>query len=297
MHSYLNKMMKDLCCIGHITRDKIITPQSEVYMDGGTSFYMSRGMSQLPHNVNYELVTKVGQGQMPEVEKLRQRDIDVRCYESRHTVYFENRYGIDTNARTQRVLAKADPFTLDEMRPLEAKVFHLGTLLSDDFAPEVVKYLSTKGRISIDAQGYLREVVGEQVHAIDWKDKEAVLAYTDILKLNEHEMRVIANSDDPRTVARQLADLGVREVVITFGDYGSLIYADNKFFEIPAYTPKKVVDATGCGDTYSTGYLYCRLQGMGYEESGKFAAAMCTLKLEHSGPFDNNISDIERIIG
>ncbi|MDT3388092.1 MAG: ribokinase, partial [Bacteroidota bacterium] len=43
--------MKDLCCIGHITRDKIITPQSEVYMAGGTSFYMSRGMSQLPHNV------------------------------------------------------------------------------------------------------------------------------------------------------------------------------------------------------------------------------------------------------
>ncbi|MDD4534956.1 MAG: carbohydrate kinase family protein, partial [Prevotella sp.] len=112
-----------------------------------------------------------------------------------------------------------------------------------------------------------------------------------------HEMRVITNSDDPRTVARQLADLGVREVVITFGDYGSLIYADNRFFEIPAYTPKKVVDATGCGDTYSTGYLYCRLQGMGYEESGKFAAAMCTLKLEHSGPFDNNISDIKHIIG
>jgi sugar/nucleoside kinase (ribokinase family) len=57
-----------------------------------------------------------------------------------------------------------------------------------------------------------------------------------------------------------------------------------------------VVDATGCGDTYSTGYLYCRSQGMGYEESGKFAAAMCTLKLEHSGPFDRTIKDIRKII-
>lgn len=81
--------MTDICCIGHITRDKIITPESTVYMAGGTSFYMSYGMSRLPKTVSYKLVTKVGKGQFPEVEKLRQAGIDVRCYDSRHTVYFE----------------------------------------------------------------------------------------------------------------------------------------------------------------------------------------------------------------
>ena len=35
---------------------------------------------------------------------------------------------------------------------------------------------------------------------------------------------------------------------------------------------------------------------MGYEESGKFAAAMCTLKLERSGPFDGTIDDIYEVI-
>lgn len=288
--------MKDICSIGHITRDKIVTPQSTVYMAGGTSFYMSRGMAQLPPQVSYQLVTKVGQGQMPEVEKLRSLGLDVICYPSTHTVYFENTYGENSNNRRQRVLAKSDAFTIEEMRPLEARIFHLGSLLSDDFPSEVVEYLSTKGRVSIDAQGYLREVVGEHVHAIDWKDKERILACTDILKLNEHEMKVITNSDNPRTVALKLAEYGVREVVITLGSYGSLIYAEGRFYEIPAYQPAQVVDATGCGDTYSTGYLYCRTQGMGYEESGKFAAAMCTLKLEHSGPFDRSIADIHRIV-
>ena len=177
--------MTDICCIGHITRDKIITPESTVYMAGGTSFYMSYGISRLPKTVSYELVTKVGKGQLPEVEKMRQAGIDVRCYDSRHTVYFENKYGANSDNRTQRVLAKADPFTLEEMKPLEAKVFHLGSLLADDFSPEVVEYLSTKGRVSIDVQGYLREVVGEEVRAVDWKDKERILACTDILKLNE----------------------------------------------------------------------------------------------------------------
>lgn len=288
--------MKDICSIGHITRDKIVTPKNTVYMAGGTSYYMSYGISRLPEKVSYQLVTKVGEGQMGEVEKLRQAGVDTLCYPSRHTVYFENRYGIDTNNRTQRVLAKADPFTLEEMRPLEARVFHLGSLLADDFPPEVVKYLATKGLVSIDVQGYLREVVGEDVRAIPWKHQEEILAATSILKLNEHEMEVITNSKDPRTVARTLADQGVREVVITLGSYGSLIYADRHFYEIPAFQPREVVDATGCGDTYSTGYLYCRLQGMGHAEAGRFAAAMCTLKLEHNGPFDGTLADIERVM-
>lgn len=288
--------MTDFCCIGHITRDKIITPESTVYMAGGTSFYMSYGISRLPKMVSYELVTKVGKGQLPEVEKMRQAGIDVRCYDSRHTVYFENKYGANSDNRTQRVLAKADPFTLEEMKPLEAKVFHLGSLLADDFSPEVVEYLSTKGRVSIDVQGYLREVVGKEVCAVGWKDKKRILAYTDILKLNEHEMEVITHSKNPRTVALQLADMGVKEVIITLGSYGSLIYCEGQFYEVPAYKPQVLVDATGCGDTYSTGYLWMRMQGASCEEAGRFAAAMCTLKLEHSGPFDKTLADIHRVM-
>lgn len=294
--NHKSKGKVDICSIGHITRDKIVTPDNTVYMAGGTSFYMTYGISHLPRKVGYQLVTKVGEGQKPEVEKIEAMGIDTICYPSRHTVYFENRYGIDSDNRTQRVLAKADPFTIDEVRPLEAKVFHLGTLLADDFAPEVVEYLSTKGIVSIDVQGYMREVVGEDVRAVDWKDKERILACTGILKLNEHEMEVIAGSKNPRTVAIKLAEHGVKEVIITLGSYGSLIYADGKFYEIPAYKPTRVVDATGCGDTYSTGYLYCRALGAGYEDAGKFAAAMCTLKLEHNGPFDKTIEDIKRVV-
>lgn len=288
--------MKDICCVGHITRDKIITPEDTVYMAGGTSFYFSYGINQLPKNVSYQLLTKVGKEDMVEVERMRAQGIDVLAYESKASVFFENRYEANQNHRTQRVLSKADPFGVDELKEVDAKIFHLGSLLADDFSPHLVKYLSSKGQISIDVQGYLREVRGQQVHAIDWKDKYEILKYTNILKLNEYEMEVIAHSQDPRSVARTLAEWGVKEVVITFGSYGSLIYAEGDFFEIPAYAPLQVKDATGCGDTYSAGYLYCRAQGQGYEESGKFAAAMCAQKLAHSGPFDGTIDDIHEII-
>ena len=288
--------MKDICCIGHITKDKIITPRHTVYMAGGTSFYFSYAFSHLPQNVSFQLVTKLGESEMQSVEDMRKAGIDVQVYPSRHTVYFENKYGENQNDRTQRVLERADPFTIDEMQEVDAGVYHLGSLLSDDFSTDVVKYLSTKGRISIDAQGYLREVRGEKVYPIDWAEKREILAHTDIIKVNEHEMEVITGFTDPRAAALRLAEWGVKEVCVTLGSEGSIILADGKFYDIPAYEPKEIVDATGCGDTYSAGYLWCRAQGMGFEESGKFAAAMCTLKLEHSGPFDRDIDDVRRVM-
>lgn len=288
--------MKDICCIGHITKDKIITPRHTVYMAGGTSFYFSYAFSHLPQNVSFQLVTKLGESEMQSVEDMRKAGIDVQVYPSRHTVYFENKYGENQNDRTQRVLERADPFTIDEMQEVDAGVYHLGSLLSDDFSTDVVKYLSTKGRISIDAQGYLREVRGEKVYPIDWAEKREILAHTDIIKVNEHEMEVITGFNDPRAAALRLAEWGVKEVCVTLGSEGSIILADGKFYDIPAYEPKEIVDATGCGDTYSAGYLWCRAQGMGFEESGKFAAAMCTLKLEHSGPFDRDIDDVRRVM-
>lgn len=255
--------MKDICCIGHITKDKIITPRQTVYMAGGTSFYFSYAFSHLPQNVSFQLVTKLGEGEMKSVEDMRQAGIDVQVYPSSHTVYFENKYGDNQNDRTQRVLERADPFTVDEMREVNAGVYHLGSLLSDDFSTEVVKYLSTKGRISIDAQGYLREVRGEKVYPIDWAEKREILAHTDIIKVNEHEMEVITGLTDPRAAAKCLAEWGVKEVCVTLGSEGSIILAEGKFYAIPAYEPKEIVDATGCGDTYSAGYLWCRAQGMG----------------------------------
>lgn len=277
--------MFDICCIGHITRDKIITPQYEASLSGGTSFYFSYAIARLPRKVSYRLVTKLGRFDVEEVKRMRAERIDVVAFTCNNSVFFENRYEGDQNKRTQRVLVKCDPFKISEMNGVDAKVYHLGSLLNDDFSPQFVRELSTRGNISIDVQGFLRDVRGQDVVAVDWKEKLDILAHTHTLKLNEHEMEVITGLTDPRQVARQIASWGVKEVVITLGSNGSLIYANNTFYEIPAYPPRKLVDATGCGDTYSAGYLYCRAQGLGFAESGKFAAAMCTRKLEATGPY------------
>lgn len=288
--------MKDICCIGHITKDKIVTPNRTVYMAGGTSFYFSYAINQLPKDVTFSLVTAMDPTEKEPVEKMLKAGIDVSMNASRNTVFFENIYGENQNERKQRVLAKADPFTIQQLEHVDAKVFHLGSLLADDFPTEVVEYLSSKGRVSIDVQGYLREVRDEKVYPIDWKEKLKVLKHTYYLKVNETEMETITGLKDAHEAAKLIHAWGVTEVIITLGSEGSLVYVDDKFYEIPAYPPHEVVDATGCGDTYSAGYLYKRLQGATPTEAGKFAAAMCTIKLEHNGPFNRTIEDVERII-
>lgn len=288
--------MKDICCIGHITKDKIVTPHRVVYMAGGTSFYFAYAINQLPNDVSFSLVTSMDPTETEPAEKMRQAGIDVTLNASRNTVFFENIYGENQNERKQRVLAKADPFTIEQLEHVDAKVYHLGSLLSDDFSNEVVEYLAKKGKVSIDVQGYLREVRDEKVYPIDWKDKLKVLKNTYYLKVNEIEMETITGLKDAHEAAKLLHSWGVTEVIITLGSEGSLIYVDDTFYEIPAYAPHEVVDATGCGDTYSAGYLYQRTLRATPTEAGKFAAAMCTIKLEHNGPFNRSIDDIHEII-
>lgn len=288
--------MNDICCIGHITLDKIITPKQTIYMPGGTSYYFSHGISHLNDWKNYKLVTSLAPSEYSAAYELTGKGLNVEIIPSRKTVYFENSYGINQNNRTQRVLAKADPFTVEKIQHIEAKIFHLGSLLSDDFSLDVIKYLSKKGILSVDAQGYLREVRGENVYPIDWCEKKEALKYVHILKVNEHEAKVLTGLDDYQAAARQLAEWGVKEVLLTLGSEGSIIYAENSFYYIPAYPPKEVVDATGCGDTYMLGYLYMRNKGVSYEEAGCFAAALSTVKLEKSGPFSGTEEDAWKII-
>ncbi|MGL4518473.1 MAG: PfkB family carbohydrate kinase [Phocaeicola sp.] len=288
--------MNKICCIGHITLDKIVTPKQTIYMPGGTSYYFSHGISKLNDTKHYKLITSIAQTEIDAVNEIRSKGIEVTVIPSKNTVNFENIYGENPDERSQRVLAKADPFTIDHLKNAQAHIFHLGSLLADDFSLEVVKFLSTKGKLAVDAQGYLREVKGEEVQEVEWAEKCEALKYIDILKVNEFEMETLTGTTDVKEAAIQLANWGVKEVLITLGSLGSVIFAEGVFYSIPAYPPKEVIDTTGCGDTYATGYLYMRNKGASYEESGCFAAAMSTIKLESFGPFNKTEAAILDVI-
>lgn len=283
------------CCIGYITKDKIITPQSSVNMPGGTAFYISEAISHLDSK-DYLLVTAVEDGEQKVVEDMKCKGIEVVNVHTAKSVCFENIYGENQNERKQRVTALPDPFTIKKLEGIDAEVIHLGSLLHDDFPLDVIKSLSEKSILSADVQGFLRKVVDKKVVHIDWDEKMEALKYIHILKANEQEMEVITGTDDPYEAALILADWGVKEILLTLGDKGSIIYTKGEFNEIPAYPTLKVVDATGCGDTYMAGYIYMREKGASVYDAGCFAAAMCTIKLQAHGPFCGSEETVKRIM-
>jgi sugar/nucleoside kinase (ribokinase family) len=287
-------MNPDIICIGHITHDRIVTPDRDVHMPGGTSFYFSYCLRHLMgdrKDINYRLITSLAEKDMKSVEDMRREGIEVEVIPSRETVYFENIYGANQNNRRQRVRAKADTLTREKLGDISAQYIVLGTLLADDFDLDALRYLSERGTLVVDAQGYLREVRGEEVHAIDWKEKREALRYVDILKVNEYEIEVLTGVTDQHRACELLAEWGVKEVLLTLGSYGSVVYADGRFYDIPAYDPLNVVDATGCGDTYVMAYVYRRLLGDDPGQAGRFASAVASIKLEASGPFCGTEAD------
>jgi sugar/nucleoside kinase (ribokinase family) len=281
----------EFCCIGHITLDIVVTPQETVHMPGGTSFYVSNAIRCLD-NPDYLLVTAVADSEMGVVDELRAKGVQVTVFPCRNSVCFENIYEENQNNREQKVLAKGDPFTVEQLKDIDAKIFHLGALLADDFSLDTVKHLSKKGLVSVDSQGYLREVRDTHVHAIDWKEKRKAMEYIHFLKANEHEMEVLTGYPDVFSAAKTLHEWGVKEVLLTLGSEGSVLYDGKDFYRIPAYKPTKIVDATGCGDTFMAGYLYQRVKGVAMEQAGHFAAALSTLKIERFGPAQATNDDV-----
>ena len=120
-------------------------------MPGGTSFYFAHAIKHLDPN-GFLLVTSLAHTEMNVVEDIRKEGIEVKALPSARSVCFENIYGENQNERTQRVTAKADPFTMEGLQDVNARIIHLapaGRRLSLD----VIKYLSGKGLLSVDVQG------------------------------------------------------------------------------------------------------------------------------------------------
>lgn len=264
-------------------------------MPGGTAYYFSCALSNL--QTKYLLVTALADAEMHYVDKLREDGIEVLVQPSAHTVFFENIYAEDQDQRTQKVSQQADPFTPEILKDVNAAIFHLGPLLAGDISTELIQTLSKKGRISLDVQGYLRRVKNQQVYATGWDGMANALPYISILKADVAELQALTGLATVPEGVKALAAYGVQEIVITNGSKGSVIWHKGVFYDIPAYMPAVTVDATGCGDTYMAGYLFCRTKGMDIQQSGRFAAAMAGLKTATPGAFTGTLHDVEQFMG
>lgn len=80
-----------------------------------------------------------------------------------------------------------------------------------------------------------------------------LLGKIDLLMINEGELRKLTGNWNTIAAVREVALMGPKAVVIKRGEYGFVMYCENRYFILPAFPVDKVVDPTGAGDTFAGG--------------------------------------------
>jgi adenosine kinase len=82
----------------------------------------------------------------------------------------------------------------------------------------------------------------------------------------------------------------VRALIVTRGAEGSWIFADGQRREIPVAKTARVADPTGCGDAYRAGLLWGLARGFDWHTTGRAAALLAAIKIEHHGTQQHHCS-------
>jgi sugar/nucleoside kinase (ribokinase family) len=83
-----------------------------------------------------------------------------------------------------------------------------------------------------------------------------VLKRTDVLIINENEVRLLANGElNVLKAGDAVLKMGPKFLIVKRGEYGSMVFdKKGKVYLVPAYPLRTVVDPTGAGDTFAGGF-------------------------------------------
>jgi ribokinase len=130
-----------------------------------------------------------------------------------------------------------------------------------------------------------------------------VLQNTDILFLNKEEAELIllnhyGEKDDDsdgyvEKLATKLQKIGVKNVVITNGQDGSYCLSENGQFHKRKMFPGKVVERTGAGDAFATGFLGATLSDLSIDDCMLWGSANAASVVENVGAEKGLLTKLE----
>jgi len=282
--------MSCITLIGPITKDTIIKNNSTYKSVGGAVYYQSSVLNHL--GINTKVIITLSKSD-EELLKAFSRNIEIFPIFTGGTIKFQNIYPDNNpNHRIQKAYISRNPIEIKNIASLDFKnsnAILLGPLCPYDIPLETIEYLhELKIPIYLGAQGYLRHLKGKRIVLRPWKDFQKYLKFINILFIDENEAKTILGTQvSLKEVAKMLASFGPEEVIITQGSNGSTIYSGrlDQIYEIPAFSPQKIEDPTGLGDTYMAAYAARRLETGDPKKCGMFATAASVIKIENKGAF------------
>jgi sugar/nucleoside kinase (ribokinase family) len=128
-----------------------------------------------------------------------------------------------------------------------------------------------------------------------WHKFEEILSETDVFLPNVDEAQLITGLTDPRAQAERFRAAGVKTVVITQGDRGTLLVEEGRTLSAGVY-PTQFVGGTGAGDAFDAGFIAGMLAGedsVGCLRWGSALGASCVRSVSATGSVFNRSEAID----
>lgn len=281
-------MRPDIMLIGHVSKDIMIDHLGEeTRLTGGAVIQSS--FAALRSGFEVMAVTKISGEDTALLEPLQTAGLKWVICPSEATTSIRNIYYTEDKERRDVVLlSQADPFTLADIPKTVPRVFHLAGLFAGEIPDDLIVPLSSRAAVALDAQGVLRtmDTEGDLVFR-DWARKKELLRFVRFFKVDAAEAEILTGLADRVEAARTLFSWGAGEVMLTHHTE-VLLYSSEGVCRVQ-YTNRSSVGRTGRGDTTFAAYLAWRLEHS-ISESVRFAAALCSLKMESPGPFNGTVA-------
>lgn len=121
---------------------------------------------------------------------------------------------------------------------------------------------------------------GQGLPMFDRDDLFTFIDQASWVSVNDYELQLMQERTgmSPHEIAER-----VQALIVTLGGEGSHIYTEQQRIDIPAAPVARLNDPTGCGDAYRGGLLFGLMNQLDWETTGRIAALMGAIKIEHHG--------------
>lgn len=284
-------MRYDLVVLGHVSRDIMIEHTGEESrLLGGAVFHAAITAARTGAKVL--AITRAAASDVVAAGRIREAGAELLVLPCGSSTSIRNVFlAPDHERRNTTLLSRADPILPGDVpSDIGGRTFLLAGLFVGELPDSMIAALAPKAMVAVDAQGLLRHARPDGTMEFrDWEAKKRYLPYVHFFKTDAAEAGILTGTDDRERAARIIADWGAREVMVTHNTE-ALVYAEGAIHRAP-FTPSNLSGRTGRGDTTFSAYL-CRRCDHDPGDSIRFAAALCSIKMEKPGPFDGTIEQV-----
>lgn len=289
----------DLISLGELLVD-LITEKEDITLSEAEKFsrYFGGSAANVAVNsrrlgANVRMLTRIGKDEFGKflLNVLKKEDINLKGIQ------------IDKNKRTPLVFVNktsgtpvwlayrdADKYIEfnKEVKNLikETKIVYLTTFIlsqkpSRDTALKVLKIIKKKENTLLAFDPCFRPIL--------WSNKKqgiklvkSIISVSDFIKPSLDDAKYLFGDDTPENYIKRYLQLGANIVILTMGKDGVLVSNGKEKFKLDVYS-KKVVDVTGAGDSFWSGFMVGILDNMTIKKAVKLGNATAAFKIRGVG--------------